>query len=362
VTGTSGAEERAMRRALALAGRSNPHPNPRVGAVVLDGDGQAIAEGWHVAPGQAHAERVALANLDGPPPVDSTLVVTLEPCDHHGRTPPCTQAIIASGIRRVVVGAVDPDPRVGGSGIEHLQEVGIEVEVGLLSTEIEAADTGYFHHRRHGRPRLTLKAAITLDGQTAAADGTSQWITGPAARRDAHLLRSRADAVMVGAGTLRTDDPTLTVRIDGYAGSQPRAVVVAGHSPLPAEAAVWQRPGSVVVATSDPEIEVESVVVDPGPDGLPRLDQAVHRLGEMGMLEILVEGGATLAAGLWRSGLVDAGVTYVGARMAGGAGLPALAGAWATFVDSRPVDILSAAPVGKDVRIDWEPVRESDTA
>src|SRR5690606_1152000 len=224
-----------------LAARSNPHPNPRVGAVILDAAGRVIAEGWHGAPGEAHAERAALADLGGPAPEGATMVVTLEPCDHHGRTPPCTRAILEAGIGRVVVGIVDPDPRVGGGGIQHLQEAGVEVEVGLLGSEVAAAAPGYFHHRRHGRPRITLKTAVTLDGQTAAADGTSQWITGPEARRDAHLLRSRADAVMIGAGTLRADNPSLTVRLEGYDGPQPRPVVVAGSEPLPPGAQVWQR-------------------------------------------------------------------------------------------------------------------------
>lgn len=350
-----------MRRALELAERSNPHPNPRVGAVILDADGRILAEGWHVAPGQAHAERAALAQLDGPPPSGATMVVTLEPCDHHGRTPPCTEAILDSGIGRVVVGAIDPDPRVGGGGIEHLQEAGIEVDVGLLSAEIEAADPGYFHHRRLGRPRVTLKSAMTLDGQTAAVDGTSQWITGPEARRDAHLLRSRADAVVVGAGTLRADDPTLTVRLEGYSGPQPRAVVVAGTNPLPHRALVWGRRETVVVATVDPGIDAETVIVEPNAVGLPRLDQALQRLGDLGMLEILVEGGATLAADLWNGRLVDAGVTYLGGRIAGGGGLPPLAGTWTTFADSRPVHVVRVATVGTDVRIDWEPVQESTT-
>lgn len=349
-----------MRRALEVAAQSNPHPNPRVGAVIVDGAGRILAEGWHVAPGQAHAERVALAKLGGPPPSGATMVVTLEPCDHWGRTPPCTEAILDSGIGRVVVGAIDPDPRVGGSGIEHLQEAGIEVEVGLLSSEIEAADPGYFHHRRHGRARVTLKSAMTLDGQTAAVDGTSQWITGPEARRDAHLLRSRADAVMVGAGTLRTDDPTLTVRLEGYAGPQPRPVVVAGTKPLPGQALVWERSETVVVAADDPGIDAETVIVEPNAAGLPRLDQALERLGDLGMLEILVEGGATLAAGLWQSRLVDAGVTYVGGRIAGGGGLPPVAGTWTTFADSRPVHVVRVASVGVDVRIEWEPVQESN--
>jgi diaminohydroxyphosphoribosylaminopyrimidine deaminase / 5-amino-6-(5-phosphoribosylamino)uracil reductase len=352
-------EEKAMRRAAELAKSRRPHPNPRVGAVILDSEGNPLAEGAHSGPGRPHAERVALDRLAGPVPNGATMVVTLEPCDHHGLTPPCTEAIISAGISRVVVGALDPDPRVAGAGVERLRRAGIEVEVGVLAGEAEAVDPAYFHHRRTGRARFTLKAALTLDGQTAAVDGTSRWITGPEARRDAHLLRARGDAVMIGAGTLRSDDPDLTVRLADHDGPQPRAIVIAGDEPMPLRARLWQRTDTVVVATSDPGVGGEAVVVEPDASGRPDLTRAAVALADLGLLEILVEGGATLAASLWNHSLVDRGVTYVGGRVAGGVGLPPLAGTWNTFDDSRRVHIIGSRSIGEDVRIDWEPVRES---
>lgn len=348
-----------MRRAAELAMSRRPHPNPRVGAVILDSRGNALAEGAHSGPGHPHAERVALDRLAGPVPEGATMVVTLEPCNHHGRTPPCTDAIISSGIGRVVVGALDPDSRVTGAGVERLREAGIEVEVGLLTGEAEAVDPAYFHHRRTGRARFTLKTALTLDGQTAAADGTSRWITGPEARRDAHLLRAAGDAVMIGAGTLRSDDPDLRVRLDDYDGPQPRAIVVAGDEPMPPGAKLWRRTDTVVVASSDPRVGREAVLVEPDASGRPDLARAAVALADLGLLEILVEGGATLAASLWNLGLVDRGVTYVGSRVAGGVGIPPLAGTWITFDDSRRVRIIGSRSIGEDIRIDWEPVRES---
>lgn len=351
-----------MRRAVELARNRRPHPNPKVGTVILDSEGKTLAEGAHSGPGHPHAERVALDRLAGPVPEGATMVVTLEPCDHHGLTPPCTEAIISAGISRVVVGALDPDPRVAGAGVERLRAAGIEVEVGLLAGEAEAVDPAYFHHRRTGRARFTLKTAVTIDGQTAATDGTSRWITGPEARRDAHLLRAGSDAVMIGAGTLRSDDPDLTVRLGDYEGPQPRAIVVAGDDSMPAQAKLWQRADTVVVAVSDPGVGEEVVMVEPDAAGRPDLAQAAVALADLGLLEILVEGGATLASSLWNLALVDRGVTYVGSRVAGGVGIPPLAGAWKTFDDSRRVRIIGFQRIGEDLRIDWEPVRESASA
>lgn len=353
----STAPHEAMRRAIALSSATRPHPNPRVGAVVLDGAGRILSEGAHPGPGEPHAERLALDMLPSVP-ADATLVVTLEPCVHQGRTPPCSEMVIASGVRRVIVGALDPDPRVSGRGVAHLRSAGVEVEAGVLAGEVEAADPAYFHHRRHGRARITLKRAMTLDGQTAALDGTSQWITGPEAREDTHRLRATVDAVMVGAGTLRADDPRLTVRLEDYSGPQPTAVVVAGDGPLPARAHVWERPDTIVVATRTSDLPGHIVVVDKGEAGLPDMQQAVVELGERGLLDVLVEGGADLSASLWREGLVDRGVTYMGGMVAGAAGIPLFAGRWETIADGRRVEVLDARVLGNDIRIDWRPARE----
>ena len=204
-----------MRTAIEAALDANPHPNPRVGSIVLDSSGSVVGRGIHHDAGEPHSEQAALAEA-GQAARGGTLIVTLEPCNHHGRTPPCTEAILDAGVARVVIGAIDPDTRVAGGGVERLREAGIEVTLGLLADEVEQMDPAYFHHRRTGRPRVTLKAAMTLDGQVAARDGSSQWITSPEAREDGHRLRAEADAVMVGAGTVLADDPELTVRLPGY--------------------------------------------------------------------------------------------------------------------------------------------------
>lgn len=352
------AELGAMKRAIELAGETRPHPNPRVGAVVLDSAGTVIAQGAHRGPGHPHAERVALSALDAPPPAGATVVTTLEPCNHHGLTPPCTEAIVEAGIRRVIVGTGDPDSRVAGTGIEELRRHGVEVTVGVLEDEVVASDPAYFHHRRTGRPMMTLKSALTLDGQSAAFDGTSQWITGEPARRDAHLLRSESDAVVVGAGTVRADDPSLTVRLDRFSGPQPVAVVVQGRRPLPASAHLWDRSDTLVVSTAPSGLDVEHLLVPAGPDGRPEPAAAVHALGERGLLSVLVEGGATLARALWDARLIDRGVTYLGGRVAGGSGLAMFSGHWETFDDAAVVSVADVRRVGADVRLEWYPVRE----
>lgn len=352
------AQTEAMRRAIDLGKSQHPHPNPRVGAVILDETGRILAEGAHAGPGAPHAEVAAFNGLSGELPAGSTLVVTLEPCNHHGRTPPCTEAILTSGIGRVVVGAVDPDPRVAGQGIERLRAGGITVEAGLLSSEVEKSDPGYFHHRRTGRSFIILKTAITLDGQTAALDGSSQWITAEEARHDAQLLRASSDAVMVGAATIRADDPLLTVRLTGYPGPQPVAVVVGGGNALPAQARLWERVDTIVVATRPVDVPAETLLVSAGDDGFPDLGETAIALGERGLLTVMVEGGAGLAASLWGADLVDMGVTYLGGRLAGGRGMPMFSGRWATLADSRPVMISEARRIGPDVRVDWHPMRE----
>jgi len=341
--------ERLMKEAISLVASTRPHPNPRVGALVLDPAGRVLSRAAHSGPGKAHAE-VAALEAAGEQARGGTLVVTLEPCDHHGRTPPCTEAILAAGIARVLVGAVDPDPRVAGRGLARLRSAGKEVVSGIAAAEVEAQDPAYFYHRRTGRPRVTLKAALTLDGRAAAADGTSQWITSGEAREDAHRLRAEADAVVIGAGTLRADDPLLSVRLEGYEGPQPRAVVVAGRRPLPQTARLWER--RPLVLAPAPAGSGGEVVVVPGPGGVD-LPAAMAALGERGLLEVLVEGGPTLAGALLRERLVDRGVFYFGARLGGGEGTPALAGPFATLADARAVRMTGARPVGPDLRVEF---------
>lgn len=335
----------SMLRAVALAADTRPHPNPRVGAVVLNGAGEVVGEGAHAGPGEPHAEVLALEAAGGAAS-RGTLFVTLEPCSHHGRTPPCVDAIIASGIGRVVVGMQDPDPRVSGSGIEALEQAGIEVIAGVEREAAEALDPGYFIHRRTGRPRVTLKWASTLDGQVAARDGSSQWITSEAARADAHLLRADADAVMVGAGTLRSDDPRLDARIEGVT-RQPRPVILAGRQPLPRDRRIWER-DPVVISTR----QGEGLTVPSGPDGLPDITKSLYALADLGIVDLLVEGGPTLAKALWDLGLVDRAIVYLAGSIAGGTGKPPLEGVFGTMTEMRRVTIVGVRRVGPDLRVE----------
>ncbi|MCL1599757.1 MAG: bifunctional diaminohydroxyphosphoribosylaminopyrimidine deaminase/5-amino-6-(5-phosphoribosylamino)uracil reductase RibD [Actinomycetia bacterium] len=323
-----------MHRALQATAGTLPHPNPRVGAVIVNPQGEVLSVAAHEGPGTPHAERLALEGLDDV--TGHTLVVTLEPCNHHGRTPPCTDAIIEAGISRVIVGTRDPDPQVRGRGIERLQDAGIDVIESALSGIVEANDPVYFANRRAGTPFVTLKLAMTLDGQIAAADGTSRWISGPQARSDAHRLRAAHDAVLVGAGTLRSDDPQLTVRLEGYDGPQPRPVILKGHSELPTQAHLYERNPLVIQGTGASGADVDEV-----------LDQ----LAVAGIRSVLIEGGARIARSFLESGAVDDLVVYIGAKLAAGTGRPAIDGVFATITDAIALEITDVRTVGSDVRI-----------
>ncbi len=354
---TASEQRRLLRRALSMTESAHPHPNPRVAALVLDADRRQVAGGVHQGPGNPHAEVLALDEA-GERARGGVLLTTLEPCVHYGRTPPCVERIMGAGVAGVVVGVTDPDVRVAGRSRAVLESAGVEVVGPLLAEEVEAADPGYFHHRRTGRPLFTLKAAATLDGWMAASDGTSQWISSAAARRDGHRLRASADAVMVGAGTLRADDPRLTVRIRGHGGPQPQAVVVAGRSRLPGSRKLWEREPLIVTPAPTAGFSPERQIVAPGADGLVDLSAAAAALGERGILEVLVEGGPQLAGALWRDGLIDRGVFYLAARMAGGEGWPVMRGAFATLSDARPIIIEEVQRVGEDVRVAWKCLQE----
>jgi diaminohydroxyphosphoribosylaminopyrimidine deaminase/5-amino-6-(5-phosphoribosylamino)uracil reductase len=263
--------------------------------------------------------------------------------------------VIEAGVARVVVGAIDPDARVSGSGVSRLREAGIEVETGLLEVEVESVDPAYFHHRRTGLPLVTLKMAMTLDGSVAAADWSSQWITSEEARKDAHLLRAASDAVMVGAGTLRSDDPLLTARLDEI-DAQPTPVIIAGSEALPAESRIWER-APLIVATRELDVPSGEVVVTPGQRDRPDPEATARALAERGLLEILLEGGPHLAGSWWRAGMVGRGILYLGARMGGGRGLAPLEGDFATMAESRPVNITDVRMVGPDIRIEFVPLQ-----
>lgn len=317
-------DETGMRRALAAAStvRATAKPNPWVGAVVVPGDHVAAT----APPGGPHAEAAALAAA-GDAARGATVYTTLEPCISFPgkRTPSCADALVAAGVARVVVGIADPDARVAGKGIAALRAAGIEVEVGVCEDEVRVQLAPYINQRTTGRPLVVLKLAASLDGRTAAPDGTSQWITGEAARTDVHRLRSESDVILVGAGTVRTDDPTLTVRhVDG---PDPRRVVLGR---VPADAKV--RPCDEV-------------------DG--DLGEVLDRLGAEGALQVLVEGGATVAGAFHRAGLVDRYVVYLAPALFGGDdGRGVFAGAGAPSIDEVwRGRIVETVQLGDDLKV-----------
>ena len=317
-----------MAEAIALGQgvRGVTSPNPWVGAVVVPEGDDPVSLGATAAPGGPHAEVTAL-ELAGESARGATVYVTLEPCSHHGRTPPCADALITAGVRRVVVALEDPDERVSGSGLARLRDAGVEVEVGIGAHDATRSLAPYLKHRRQGRPWVVVKLAATLDGRTAAPDGTSKWITGPEARADVQRLRAQSDAIAVGAATVRVDDPALTVRDDPVR-QQPLRVVF-GRAPAGA------RVLPALEYTGDPE-------------------RLLDRLGHRQVIQLLVEGGAALAGDLARRGLVDQYVFYYApAIMGGDDGRPMFAGAGVSTMEAlRRGRITSVRLLGPDVRID----------
>lgn len=324
-----------MGRAIntAEAARLIAPPNPWVGAVVVNET--SVFSGATSAPGGPHAEIVAL-NEAGEMAQGATLYSTLEPCCTLGRTGPCTEAIIAAGVARVVVGLTDPDSRVSGAGIEALTNAGIEVEVGVGAARVERQLRAYLHHRRTGRPWVVLKLAATLDGFTAAPDRSSKWITGPEARADGHRLRAESDAILVGAGTIRADDPALTVRdfaplgIDGQE-VQPMRVVL-GSAPADARA--------------QPVVELQG-----------ELGDVLDELGQRDVLQVLVEGGAHVAGSFHRAGLVNRYVMYLAPALFGGDDARSLftGPGQATIADVWRGELVDVRRVGDDIRIEMRP-------
>jgi diaminohydroxyphosphoribosylaminopyrimidine deaminase/5-amino-6-(5-phosphoribosylamino)uracil reductase len=328
MTQGTGEDRELMARALDLAAgvRTRTSPNPWVGAVVVTTDG-AIHEGATEPPGGRHAEIVAL-DAAGEAARGATVFTTLEPCSHAGRTGPCADALVDAGVARVVVGIEDPDPNVAGRGLARLRDAGVEIDVGIGADEVRAQLAPYLKHRATGRPYVVLKLAATLDGRTAAPDGSSQWITGDAARTDAHRLRAESDAVIVGAGTVRADDPSLTVR--HVEGPDPLRVVL-GQAP-------------------------EGAKVHPALEHTGDWDDLLDQLGERGVLQALVEGGASVAHDVHAAGLVDRYVLYLAPALFGGddaRGLFAGPGV-ATIDDVWRGRIVSTQQLGDDLRIDVE--------
>lgn len=323
-----------MAEAIAQAGtvRTSTSPNPWVGAVVVPAGDEPVALGATEPPGGPHAEVVAL-DLAGDAARGATLYVTLEPCSHHGRTPPCADAIIAAGVNRVVIGVLDPDPLVSGRGVGRLRAAGVDVVVGVAADVIAAQLAPYLTHRRTGRPLVVLKLAATLDGRIAAPDGSSQWITGAEARLDVHRLRAESDAIMVGAGTVRADDPALTVR--SVTGRDPLRVVL-GRAPAHARVL--------------PALELTG---EPG--------RVLDELGARGVLQVLIEGGATVAHRFHAARLIDRYVLYLAPAFSGGDdAVPLFAGPGApTMAELWRGQITNVRRLGGDLRLEVRPTADA---
>jgi len=332
----------AMRRALALALHGPRGLNPQVGAVVLSPGGEILAEGWHRGAGTPHAEVDALSKLGPDGARGATAVVSLEPCNHTGRTGPCAEALIAAGIARVVYAVDDPGVHSSG-GAERLRAAGVDVEAGVLAEDGLALLDSWLTVQRLGRPRVTLKWAQSLDGRAAAADGTSQWITGADARADVHRRRSDADAILVGTGTLLADDPALTARRpDGSLfETQPRPVVI-GTRAVPQEAQVRRHP--------------RPFMQDEG-DDLPDL---LERLRELGAQRVFVEGGPTLASTFLREGLVDEILVYLAPTLIGGGRL-AVGDIGVDTIDAQHrLDVASVEHLGRDLLVIAHPLTPTE--
>jgi len=353
-----------MRAALTLAARGlgQVAPNPAVGCLVVK-DGRVVGRGWTQPGGRPHAETEALRQA-GKAAAGATVYVSLEPCAHHGKTAPCAEALVAAGVARVVVALEDPDPRVAGRGLDLLQQAGIAVTVGVARGQAERLNAGFLKRIIKGQPLVVLKLATSLDGRIATHSGHSQWITGELARRRAHLLRARADAILVGSGTAVSDNPRLDVRLPGLEGRRPLRVVIDGRLRLPLTHDLVARAAAVptllvthdgneaarLQAYQDAGVEVVQVATDA--DGHVSLDATLSLLGERGITRLLVEGGGHLAASLLRGGLIDRLAWFQAPLVIGGDGVAAVSGFGVDRLDEAPrFSEILMAQLGRD-RID----------
>lgn len=354
----SAADHAHMARALQLAalGLATTTPNPRVGCVIVRGE-EVVGEGWHRRAGEAHAEVHAL-RMAGARARGATAYVSLEPCNHHGRTPPCSEALIEAGLARVVAAMEDPNPRVAGQGLARLAAAGVTTECGLLTQEAQELNIGFVSRMSRGRPWLRLKVAASVDGKTALANGVSQWITSAPARRDAHAWRARSCAVLTGIGTVKDDDPQLSVR-DVPCERQPLRVIVDSRLETPPQARVFA--GATVLiacATDDPlrsgplRDRGADIVVLPNAQGKVDLPKLMQELGRRGINEVLTEAGFKLNGSLLREGCVDELLIYLAPSLIGDAArgmfdLPALA----SLEQKQRLEWREVRQVGADLRL-----------
>ena len=354
----SAADSAHMARALQLAarGRHGAHPNPMVGCVIVRDDA-VVGEGWHALAGQAHAEITAL-DAAGDAARGATAYVTLEPCAHHGKTPPCADALVAAGVSRVVVAMQDPYEEVAGRGLAKLLEAGVDTEVGLMQQAAAALNEGFIGRVTHGRPFVRLKVATSLDGATAMASGESQWITGAGARRDVQELRACSGAIMTGIGTVLADDPSLTVRDIDTHGRQPLRVVLDSRLRMPPTARMLSLPGETLVCCTDghdekPLVAAGADVLFCGRHGeVVNVFEVLAALAEREINDVLVEAGHRVAGYLVEKDLVDELVIYqsphiMGSETRGMFRTPA----WQALADRRTLTIRDVRRIGKDTRI-----------
>lgn len=333
------AAEAVMRRAIVLASRGPARGlNPQVGCVVLDAAGAVIAEGWHRGSGTAHAEVDALSKLTAEQAAGSTLVVSLEPCNHTGKTGPCSQALIEANVARVIYAASDPGHASAG-GAQTLRDAGIDVTGGVLAPEVNEQLHDWMQAAKLGRPFVTVKWASSLDGRAAAADGTSQWISGDEARERVHLQRSQADAIVVGTGTILADNPSLTARTpDGQLHKDQPQPVVLGERAIPADSVVYAHPHAPVVT------------------GHRDIASTLAELRANGIRSVFVEGGPTLASAFIEAGFVDRFYIYLAPVLLGGNMLALTDLGIGTLTDRLNLELLNVERLGSDILIEAQPV------
>jgi diaminohydroxyphosphoribosylaminopyrimidine deaminase/5-amino-6-(5-phosphoribosylamino)uracil reductase len=357
-------------RAIALAehGRGRVSPNPMVGAVVVDATGDVVGEGWHRGAGTPHAETLALAEA-GERARGATVYTSLEPCDHHARTPPCTEALQRAGVARVVTAMRDPNPIVDGRGLRRLAAAGIEVAEGVRADVAARQNRAFVKHVTTGRPYVVWKVAASLDGKVAARDGSSRWITGDAARADVHVLRSWADALVVGPGTALADDPSLTVRTPEPPERPPLRVLIDGRGAVGATGRLFDDRAPTLVATTDAapatrrgewERAGADVAVFDAADGRVPLDELAADLGKRDLQGAVLECGPTLAWAAVAAGVVDAVVAYLAPKLLGGRDAPTvLGGEGVPSVDAAlPLRIHAVQRLGDDIRVEADVHRD----
>ncbi|MEH6800775.1 MAG: bifunctional diaminohydroxyphosphoribosylaminopyrimidine deaminase/5-amino-6-(5-phosphoribosylamino)uracil reductase RibD [Halopseudomonas sabulinigri] len=367
------ADRELMSRALELAARGlyTTEPNPRVGCVLVHGE-QVVGEGWHVQAGEGHAEVNALAQA-GERARGATAYVTLEPCSHFGKTPPCADALIKAGVSRVVAAMQDPNPQVAGKGLQRLRDAGIEVTCGLLEEQARELNPGFIKRMQQGLPWVRVKLAMSLDGRTAMASGESKWITGPAARADVQRLRARSGAVISGADSVLLDDSALTVRASELGLSADEAAAAVQRQPLrvlidslrrvPLEQRFFREAGPTLVISTSAEQAAESyqsigseLLALPGDDGKVDLVTVLRNLAERGCNEVLVEAGAGLSGAFWRAGLVDELIVYMAPRLLGSQARPLMQLPFESMSEAMDIAVTDMRAIGQDWRITARPI------